>query len=111
VIRQDPRALYGQRVQVIDAVVTEVDSDRGFWIAGNTPERLFVVLGPGLDSGQVEWMVVVKRGQVVSVNGVVTPLPDAATLQSKWKMTPDAAAALAKEQVHLVADGIHIRNQ
>lgn len=111
VIRRDAAALYGQRVQVQDAVVTEVDSDRGFWIAGDTPERVFVVLGPGLDAGPVEWMVVVKQGQLVTVNGVVTRLPDAATLQSKWKMTPDAAAALAKEQVYLYADGIYIRNQ
>jgi hypothetical protein len=110
-IRRDAAKYYGQRVQIQDALVTEVDSDRGFWIGGLEPERIFVVLDKGLDAGPVEWMVVVKSGKVVTVNGTVKPLPDAATLQAKWKMTPKTAAELAKERVYLHADGIYIRNR
>ena len=51
-----------------------------------------------------------QPNELVTVNGVVKPLPDAATLQTKWKVTRAAAALSKRKRSICCADGITIRN-
>jgi hypothetical protein len=101
-------ALVGKRVELLNTPVHDVIGDRTFWVGTGAGERLFCVLDRGLDDGPMEWGVIIRPGQTLSLRGELRPAPRSGREPKWWnfKHNRDHGFDLEEEKVYFHVLGV-----
>jgi hypothetical protein len=100
--------MIGQTVRLTRVRVLDVISDRGFWIGAGPDRRIFAVLDKALDSGVMEKIVRIRKGQILNLTGVIEQMPDRNEALHRWTVTPAEADQIVKEPVYFHVNGISL---
>jgi len=103
--------MIGQWARLSNVKVLNLVSDRGFWVGEGDNRRMFAVLAPALDRGDMDRLVRVKPGQTVSLIGVIERMPSREEAMRRWTTIDNHEAdALVKEPTYLLVRSISIQN-
>lgn len=102
----DRKSFRGRRVHIRNVTVERVISDRGFWVQFATGKRLFCRLARGLDDGQMEYLVQVKKNQIASLTGSLADPPRAAFMDRNWDLDSAEAQEVAAFSLYLKVDAV-----
>ena len=103
---QDQQSLVNRQVQLTNTPVRSVTGDRTFWVGPSNTQQMLVVLDEALDSGSTEKRLAVKAGQMMTINGLLRPMPNTADAQKQWGLSAAEAEALKSQKVYLQASQI-----
>jgi hypothetical protein len=101
-----PAILVGRHVRADQAQVLSVVGDRTFWVGPSEEQKMFVRLRPGLDEGIMEKVVVMKPGQIVSIEGDLRGAPEGPNAPKWWRHRYSHGDVDHGEQIYLYADRI-----
>ena len=103
---QDQQSLVNRQVQLTNTPVRSVTGDRTFWVGPSNTQQMLVVLDEALDSGSTEKRLAVKAGQMMTITGLLRPMPNTADAQKQWGLTAAEAEALKSQKVYLQASQV-----
>jgi hypothetical protein len=103
--------MIGQWARLSNVKVLSLVSDRGFWVGERDNRRLFAVLDPALDRGEMDRLVRVKPGQTLNLIGVIEKMPSRQEAMRRWTTIDNKEAdALSREPAYLHVRSISILN-
>lgn len=103
---QDQQSLVNRQVQLTNTPVQSVVGDRTFWVGPSNTQQMFVVLDEALDSGSTEKRLDVNAGQMLTINGLLRPMPNTADAQKQWGLSATETEALKSQKVYLQASQV-----
>lgn len=103
---QNQQSLVDRQVQLTSTPVQSVVGDRTFWVGPSNTQQMFVVLDEALDSGSTEKRLDVNAGQMLTINGLIRPMPGVADAQKQWGLSAAEAEALKSQKVYLQASQV-----
>lgn len=103
---QDQQSLVNRQVQLTNTPVQSVVGDRTFWVGPSNTQQMLVVLDEALDSGSTEKRLDVNAGQMLTINGLLRPMPNMADAQKQWGLSAAEADALKSQKVYLQASQV-----
>ncbi len=99
----DKTAFIGRKVKLTDVPVSQVISDRAFYVGSGTQQQMLVLLDKGMDAGPSGHKITIQTGALLSLTGIVEAVPTAEILNQQYQITGDNAAGLLKQTAYLHA--------
>jgi len=100
-----PADYYG-RVVSGTARVTRAETDRGFYVLGSEPKRIFVILAEALDTP--DWRTVIEGGQLIYLEGTVHRADERRTIREMQPLESEDLARIEQHGVFVRATRVEI---